>query len=511
MPVWQGVDTAMHDIAARYEELKSVIETAADAIISIDADGTVRTFNLAAEHMFGHAAETVIGCSVNILMPAGDSEKHDGYIRRYLETGEARVIGTGREVQCLRADGRVFPAHLSVSASDVGGTTLFTAIIHDLSERQALEAELQRTREEHRLTLENAPIGIVVLRNSGRILEVNRAVLRMSGYDEPDLIGRPGIHFLHADDQIVVARNFRQLIETTLDTSVSTHRMRVRGDGYLTVQMHSAVVHDETGRATLLICMLQDLTRQREVEAELQMQRERLAHMSRLDTMGEMAVGLAHELNQPLTAITNYAQAGKRIIDTGAPELTDLAHACRNIAHQARRASRIIEKVRALTRRHKTTPTTVELPGLLEDLSELAEIDARHLGISIERRLEPVPIVYGDATQLEQVSLNFLRNAVDAMADTDCEGRRITLAATTRDDGWAEVTVVDGGPGVAPDYAAKVFEPFVSSKHEGMGMGLSISKSIIDAHGGEIGYRDNERGGATFWYALPPYTGEADA
>ncbi|HNP37551.1 MAG TPA: ATP-binding protein [Woeseiaceae bacterium] len=216
-----------------------------------------------------------------------------------------------------------------------------------------------------------------------------------------------------------------------------------------------------------------------------------------------MASGIAHEINQPLTAISLFAQAGKRLFDMGeqerAREMFD------KLSTHAQRAGAVIERVQSMARRRDSATEAVDCNRLIEDVVKLAEAEARIYDISIRIDAAPeLPVVKVDAVQIQQVILNLLRNAMQSMRSVQCRyGNSIVLETSRRDDHVIRVAVVDTGTGVSEDFAETLFIPFKTSKESGMGMGLSISQSIVAAHDGELGFFSNDSHGATFYFTLP--------
>ena len=355
---------------------EAVVDTAAEAIITIDVNGAIETFNRAAQQMFDYTLEDVQGQNVRMLMLEPYSVEHDGYIARYLRTDDARIIGTGREVRAQRKDGSVIPIHLSVSEVRSHLGRKFVGLIRDISEQRAAE------------------------------------------------------------------RAARQHIE-------------------------------------------------------------QLAHADRLNMLGEMSTGIAHEINQPLTAISLFAQGGKRLLDAGKTDrLPDIFD---KLSQHALRAGAIIERMQSMAREGESVRKSVDFNVIIEEVVKLAEVDARMRDIEIE--FVPsvgLPLVSVDAVQIQQVALNLLRNGMESMRSISCrDGNIITLRTTLRDDGDVEVMVVDSGSGVGKEIAKRIFTPFSTTKDSGMGMGLSLSRTIIMAHGGELAFFNNESGGATFYFTLP--------
>lgn len=492
-------------INSRFNTLLAVLDNAVDAIISIDEDGQLLTYNPAAEKLFQYTSADVMDLGLEALMTDEDSSDHQHYIDRYMSGGSPRIIGLGREVRCRRRDGTTFGAHLSISESLAGEKRVFTAIIRDLTERDRMrkaEAALLDNKLEHAIVLQYAPIGIVTMNEAGQVLSANSSAVRITGYSEATLRGRSAIRFIHTDDQLAVNDSFQRLIAGDIAYTSSSHRLRHQEGHYVPIRTFNAAVVHKAPPETVLISMFEDLSLQRAREEEIKVQRERLAHVTQLTQMGEMAAGLAHELNQPLSAISSYAGASRRLVQKLGSAGDELQLMCERIGQQATRAGKVIRKVRDLTRRHETTRRLCSINKLISDLIPLVEIDFQHTDIRLQLSLGPDVEVLADAVQIEQVLLNFLRNSIDAVRLVAPDRHRIELGTTKIGD-QIKVSVSDQGTGFDKSIRDHIFEPFVSSKAEGMGMGLSISKSIVEAHDGVIGINDNPNGGSICWFTLP--------
>lgn len=247
-----------------------------------------------------------------------------------------------------------------------------------------------------------------------------------------------------------------------------------------------------------------DITEQRSAESEAREHREHLAHVDRLNLLGEMATGIAHEINQPLTAISLFVQAGGRMAHEGKieklPEIFD------KLIRHAHRASAVIERMQNLARRRESARTTVSCKDLVRDVVRLAEAEARIRDMMIRVDTEAgLPDVAVDSVQIQQVALNLLRNGMESMQSVNCKnGNTIGVHTQRLEDGMIEFAVIDSGAGVPEAEIDKLFAPFSTTKKSGMGMGLSISRAIVTAHGGRLDFRNNEGGGATFFFLLPP-------
>lgn len=230
----------------------------------------------------------------------------------------------------------------------------------------------------------------------------------------------------------------------------------------------------------------------------------RLLNVSRMATIGEMAAGVAHELNQPLTAIANYAHACERLLARPGTDPAELRDALRQIAAQTARAADIIRRLRALARSHQAEHLPVGLNALVEELRELMSTDASLHGVELRLDLAPgLPEVTVDAGQIQQVILNFLRNSLEAFSAQPSGAPRVTISTVAADGGGVRLMVCDNGPGLSPETAKRVFDPFFSTKENGTGLGLAISSTIARAHGGRVGYHANTPCGACFYIVVP--------
>jgi C4-dicarboxylate-specific signal transduction histidine kinase len=236
--------------------------------------------------------------------------------------------------------------------------------------------------------------------------------------------------------------------------------------------------------------------------------RHRITHLTRVSTMGEMASSIAHEVNQPLTAIATYAQACRRMLESGEAGLSEAQDVLTRIANEALRAGGIIHRLKDMVRRQESRWTECDVNALIRDLQQLASVDARLHGVKLEFDLAPeVPPVLADAIQVQQVVLNLIRNGIDAVEGVERETREV-LVRTERDGPrLLRVSVTDNGSGLTKEAAQNLFQPFFTTKKEGMGMGLSICRSIIAAHRGRIAFEPNAGPGATFFFTLPVLDG----
>jgi two-component system sensor kinase FixL len=258
--------------------------------------------------------------------------------------------------------------------------------------------------------------------------------------------------------------------------------------------------------------VIRDITSRRRAEARYREHEAELAHVSRVSLAGEMAAGLAHELSQPLTAITAYARGCLRLLAGSVPEPALLHEGIGEVVHQAERAGDVLDRLREFVRGGEYRRALTEVKPLVDAAVSLTRMEAMQQEVEIEVRIDPgLPPVLADRIQIEQVLLNLLRNAMDAMAAANTEHRSIVVAAQRNSSRAVEISVTDSGPGVAAEVADTIFKPFVTTKAFGMGMGLSISHSIIESHGGSLRMAHGRRSGANFIFDLPTAVAEARA
>jgi two-component system sensor kinase FixL len=370
----RAMEAAVMQSLERQAHLQSILDTVPDAMIVIDVRGEIQSFSVTAERLFGWTAAEALGRNISEMMPQPYRDAHDGYLLRYLTTGERRIIGIGRVVVGERRDGSTFPMELSVGEMRSSEHRFFTGFVRDLTEPQAVERRMQDMQSE-------------------------------------------------------------------------------------------------------------------------------LIHVSRLTSMGEMASALAHELNQPLSAIANYMKGSVRLLDTPAPDLPRIRTALGEAGDQALRAGAIIRRLRDFVSRGEADTRIENLPKLIEEAGALAMVGAKEAAVRLRFDLESdAPTVVVDKVQIQQVVLNLMRNAIEAMREV--QSRSLTVASRLVPDNMVEVSVSDTGPGISLEIADRLFQPFISTKQDGMGVGLSICRTIVEAHGGRIWVEGAPGGGAVFRFTL---------
>ena len=344
-----------------------------------------------------------------------------------------------------------------------------------------------------------------ILSVEGKVLETNQKSLDFAGLTREQVTG----HYYwdtpwwsHAPDK---QQRMRDAIRAA--AAGKTVRFEVtspRFDGQLaTLDFSVRPIMDKDGETIFLVTESDDITERKLAVEEARQHRARVAHVARLSTLGEMAAGIAHEINQPLTAISLFAQAGRRMVDSG--NFERMSEVCHKLNEHALRASDVVERMQTMARQGESEKRVVDCNELIDSAVKLAESEARIYDIQIEfDRGDDLPLVSVDGVQIQQVALNLLRNGMEAMTtDSSAEDGSVIVRTRMRDGNEIEISVSDTGCGIPNEYSDKLFTPFTTTKPSGMGMGLSISQAIVRAHGGGIGFYDNDCGGTTFWFTLP--------
>jgi two-component system sensor kinase FixL len=496
-------------------EVAALLDTAVDAIIVIDHRGLIEQFNRAAERMFGFGAEEAIGRDVAMLMPEPHRSRHGGYIERYLRTGDAHILGVGREVGARRKDGSVFPARLSIGELRTGGLPRFVGFLHDLTQAKQAQVDLSEAHRRAQSYLDLAEVILLALDERGRVTMINRKGCEVLGYTESELLGQDWIATrVDEHERETVRSAFERFITARAPAQHTYHETSViaRDGRPCRIEWRSSLLLDDAGRVVGTLSSGEDVTERRRAEEEVQRSRDRLTHVSRLSTMGEMAGGLAHELNQPLTAISVYAQACARMLGREQPpDPGEIRGVLEQISAQALRAGEVIRRLRAMVRRRPTQRTTIDCNQLVRDLIALAEPDARasDIALNLELAAEALP-VHVDVVQIQQVLLNLIRNAIDATLAVADTPRRIDIRTASVADDFVEVSVIDKGCGLPEQASERIFEPFFTTKPSGTGLGLSISRGIVRDHGGRLQLAANRPRGSVFSFTLPLFAEDAE-
>jgi two-component system sensor kinase FixL len=482
---------------------RAVVDTAVDAIVVIDSRGTIRSVNRAAEKIFGYRPNELVGRNVNMLMPEPYAAAHDSYLANYRRTGIKKIIGIGREVSGRRKDGSVFPMDLSVGETRDGDETIFVGIMRDITERKAAENALRESELRWRSIVETVPDAIIVIDAQGTVQTFSPAAERLFGYPADEVIGR--------NVKMLMPAPYREAHDDYLARYLRTRERRIIGIGRIVVgqrkdgetfPMQLAVGEFAAPGGSFFTGFVRDLTERQAAERRIENLQTELLHASRLSGLGQMASTMAHELNQPLTAVINYLEACGHLLSAGTGDPARIADLMEKAVAQAQRAGEVIRQLRQFVSKGETDRRTANLNKLVEEALALALFGARQSNVRVQLELQPdLPPVIVNSVQMQQVVLNLVRNAVEAMEEAE---RRELIIATRATDGGVETSVADTGPGIAPELRDQLFQPFATTKKTGLGLGLSICREIVEAHHGRLTVDTQPAGGAIFRLTLPP-------
>jgi PAS domain S-box-containing protein len=489
----------------RSEARKSaILDSALDCIVTIDHEGCITEFNPAAERTFGHRRADVLGKRLaEVIIPPSLRERHQRGLARHLATGEARVLGRRIEMTAIRADGSEFPAELAISRIALDGPPSFTGYLRDITERKQAEERLQRSEAFLAEAQRVGSTGAFSWRVATDEIMWSAEVYRIFGLDHGmpvtlDLIGTR----LHPEDfasfQEVVVRQRREGCDFEHD-----HRL-LMPDGsvkYLHEVCHATRAEDGQ---LMYIGAVQDVTERRLYEDALSKARSDLAHVARVTSLGVLTASIAHEVNQPLSGIVTNASTCLRMLAADPPDIDGAIETARRTIRDGNRASDVIARLRALFAKRETADDPVDLNEATREVIALSLSNLQRSRVALQTELaDDLPPVMGDRVQLQQVILNLLLNATDAMTAVDDRPRRLRITTQHRDEGVC-LAMQDAGIGLGANDLDRLFEPFFTTKRDGMGIGLSVSQSIVEHHQGRLWATPNEGPGATFTFCIPP-------
>lgn len=507
----QKLNTALEErVRERTAELResqqryiAVVQTQTEMICRFRPDTTLTFVNAAYCRLLGRSEEALLGKSFLPFLPEQDREA----LRIQLESLAADPRPMEVEHRAVRSDGTV-AYHLWVNHpvfDDSGRLVEFQSIGRDVTEKKDAEQRLKLVESAINQVKESVVITDADLDAPGpRIVYVNPAFEQITGYSAAEVIGRsPRILQGPKTDRVTLDRLKRVLRACGAFVGETVNYRKDRSE--YVVEWGITPVLDDSGQPVNFVSIQRDLTERRAAEEQARRHREELAHVSRLSTMGEMASGLAHEINQPLAAITNYLQGARRRLRSGTIDQQQLDGAIERAAGQANRASEIIRRLRQFVAKRATERQEASVNELVANVLELAMPEARQHSVRLRTELaETLPGVVVDGIQIEQVLLNLIKNAIEAVAVMPANRRVVVVRSGAQPGGGVLVRVCDRGPGLTREQLDHVFDPFFTTKDGGMGMGLAISQSIVEAHGGRLWAESTQGDGAVFGVALPP-------
>jgi two-component system, LuxR family, sensor kinase FixL len=440
--------------------------------------------------------EDVIGRQSSDLKWKDDQEA-DRVGKEMLERGRT----SGIEINLISTSGILHTSLLKAEVVNLGDRDYLVSASIDITDRKRTEKALQDSEARFRMLSENSLSGIFIFRN-GQFSYVNPAFASMLGRPRDEIAGCELLAFVYPEDRKMVNEAMQKRLDGELTTTQYYFRC-FRGDGKIVwLEALSTRLSDEK-QAALLSTVL-DITEQRKVKEEADRLRQVMDHVSRVNTLGELAASIAHELNQPLTAIMANAQTALRIINNGQVQIAEIKDILEDITADDRRAGDIIRRMREPLKRGQLTLELLDVNDLINEIFQLVKNDASIADVRIDLGLASgLPLIRGDKTQLQQVLLNLMVNALDAVKEQKSGQRCIELRSLVDHDHLIRVEIKDSGPGIPEVSREHLFELLCTTKPDGLGVGLSISKRLIQDHGGRIWQENRAEGGASFIFTLP--------
>jgi PAS domain S-box-containing protein len=504
-----SANTRAQTLAEEAQLLAAIVDSSNDAIVGKTLDGIVTSWNPGAERLYGYSAAEMIGRSISVLVPPDHSDEVPGYLEA-LKGGEA--FGDYETERVTKAGQRI---DVSINISpirDANGVLIgASTIARDVSDRKRAEKKI-------RDLLEAAPDAMVIVDHSGHIVLVNAQVERLFGYRRDDLLGCPVEMLLPERYRSVHASHRRDYAQHAHPRPMGAglELYAVRKDGSeVPVEISLSPLQTEEG--PLVVAAIRDISERKKAEQQVAAADEQLrraeaerVHIARVVTWGEFASSIAHEMNQPLAAIVNDGAAGLRWLQARPPALDEARESVRHMIADANRASHVIARIRASLAKKPSVKAPFNPNDLVRETAALVQGEGARFGATIRTTLAAdLPDVLGDRIQVQQVLLNLIVNALEAMCSVGDRPRQLTLRSTRGGSAAVLLAVQDSGVGIAPDLRDRVFDPFYTTKADGLGMGLPICRSIVEAHGGHLWAVEHEGPGLTVQFTLPIADDEA--
>jgi two-component system sensor kinase FixL len=487
----------------RDEELRRGIDKSGVGIWDLDLSTRKLFWSSPTRRLFGVAENAPISYDLFLsLLQPEDRARTESAIQRSIKTGcrfdiQYRIRRISEGSRWVRARG-------GLVTNDDGVPRRLSGIVLDIDDQKLIEEALIAREDHLRSILDTIPDAMIVIDDHGIMHHFSAAAERLFGHSEKEAIGQ-NVSILMPEPDSSRHDGYLARYQSTGERHIIGIGRIVTGkrrDG-ATFPMHLSVGEMHSGGKRHFTGFVRDLTEHQQTQEKLQELQSELIHMSRLSAMGEMASTLAHELNQPLTAISNYMKGSRRLLATSTdPNIAKIEAALDSAADQAIRAGQIIRRLRDFVSRRESEKRVESLAKLMEEAGALGLAGAREQNVALQFALDAqCDRVLVDRVQIQQVLVNLFRNALEAMAESP--KRELAASSKKASDDMIELSISDTGHGFSEAAAANLFETFFTTKETGMGVGLSISRSIVEAHGGRMWAETNNSGGATFRLTLP--------
>jgi PAS domain S-box-containing protein len=494
------------ELTTSEERWRNLFESVPVGVSIVGLDKRYVAANPAFQKMIGYSEEELCGLTPVDITHEDDRASTEAIMAAQLA---GRPYVQHREKRYRRKDGNMIWTEVDAFLAPVAGSPpLLAGVAVDITERKRAEDALRESEEQWKAVFENNPTMYFMVDAANRILSVNPFGATQLGYAPEELVGRPVQILIHEADRDYALRNRAERLKH-LGRTASWELRRVRKDG-------SIIWTRDTGRAMLIknrpvvLVASEDITEARRATEALREVQAQLARANRLEAMGQLTASIAHEVNQPIGATVTNAQAGLRWLRFDPPELDEIRQALERIVRDGVRAGAVVQRIRNLVKKSQVREELVEINAVVREVGEVTRSEATKNGVSMRTELgEGLPLVRGDRIELQQVILNLILNAIEAMTDLSGGERQLLIATGKTEAGDILVAVHDSGPGLAPAVQENLFRAFYTTKPNGLGLGLSICRSIVESHGGRLWASPETLRGAVFQFTLPPHPGDS--
>lgn len=494
-------------VRTREEFHRVVVETANDAVVSIDARGDILLANRATTRIFGYEPSELIGQPLTILMPEYLRDLHNAGFKRYQETSHRHINWQGTELVGLRKNGEEFPVEVSFGELNSNGRRVFTGFIRDISGRKQAEEALRASERDLGLIIETIPGLVWCAAPDGELNYLNQRILDYTGTSAGAWAQLGWKNLLHPDDAEPTTHAWSRAVATGQPYDIQC-RLR-RSDGvYRWFRVIGQAARDSDGGVARWYGLLIDIDDRKNTEEALRISQVRLSRAIQIATVGEFAAAIAHEVNQPLAAVVANGQACLRWLAAQPPGMAKAQEAAERIVRDGKEAGEVVRRIRALFKQAGAEKIELDLNEVVGEVLHLLKGETARRRVAVETDLgQGLPLVAGDRVQLQQLVFNLLLNGIEAMDAVVDRPKKLSIASKQPSQETVLVEVRDSGTGLKdPD---RIFDAFFTTKENGMGMGLAICRSIIDAHHGRLWAASGEGAGTTFSFTLPVRAGVA--
>jgi PAS domain S-box-containing protein len=494
-------------VRSREEFHRVVLETASDAVVSIDHRGDILLANQAATRTFGYEPSELIGQPLTLLMPEYLRDLHSTGLRRYVETSRRHINWQGVELMGLRKNGEEFPVEVSFGELANNGHSVFTGFIRDISGRKRAEEALRASEHDLALIVETIPGLVWCAAPDGELNYLNQRILDYTGTSPGAWAQFGWTNFLHPDDAAAIVQAWSRAVATGQPHEVQC-RLR-RSDGiYRWFQVLGQAARASNGGVSRWYGLFIDIDDRKNIEEALRNSQARLSRATQTATVGEFAASIAHEINQPLAAVVANGQACLRWLAAEPPGIARAQEAAERIVRDGKEAGEVVRRIRALFKRAAVEKSDLDLNEVIGEVLHLLNVETLRRRVAVETNLgQDLSPVAGDRVQLQQLVFNLLLNGMEAMDAVVDRPKKLSISSKQPSPEIVLVEIRDSGVGL--EDSEKVFEAFFTTKQDGMGMGLAICRSIIDAHHGRLWAARGEGPGTTFSFTLPVQAGVA--